>query len=81
MITIWKEQLPSNIAYHIMNYVGPHPIAAIMQEYNRFLQLNIFAKRFYWGEWNYLYGYTKGENVREKHYNTYSGLDMKVRVG
>ena len=70
MVNILKERLPSNIAYQIMSYVGPHPVAAIMQEYNRFMELNIFPKRFYWGEWNTLYGYLKRESWTQKHYLT-----------
>ena len=70
MIYILKERFPSNIAYQIMSYVGPHPVAAIMQEYNRFMELNIFPKRFYWGESNTLYGYLKRESWTEKHYLT-----------
>ena len=53
-----------------MSYVGPHPVAAIMQEYNRFIELNLFPKIFYWGEWYTLYGYLKKENWTEKHYLT-----------
>ena len=71
MINILKERFPSNIAYHIMSYAGPHPVAAIIQEYNRFLDLNIFPIRFYWGGWNNLYGYMKRDNWREKHYITF----------
>ena len=70
MIKILKERLPSNIAYQIMSYVGPHPVAATMQEYNRFMELNIFPKRLCWGEWNTLYGYPKRENWTEKLYLT-----------
>ena len=32
------------------------------------MELNIFPKRFYWGEWNTLYEYLKRENWTEKHY-------------
>ena len=59
MVNILKERFPSNIAYQIMSYTGPHPVAAIMQEYNRFTELNIFTKIFYWSEWITLYGYLK----------------------
>ena len=69
-INILKERFPSNIAYQIMSYAGPHLVAAIMQEYNRLMELNIFPTRFYWGEWNTLYGYLKRENWTEKHYLT-----------
>ena len=47
MIDILKERFPSNIASQIMSYVGPRPVAAIIQEYNRFMDLNIFPIIFY----------------------------------
>ena len=74
MVNILKERFPSNIAYHIMSYAGPHPVAAIIQEHNRFLDLNIFPKRFFYGGgWNNLYGLMKRDKWREKHFITYAG--------
>ena len=78
MMNILKERFPSNIAYQIMSDVGPHPVAAILQEHNRFMELNIFPKGFYWGEWNTLYGYLKRENWTEMHYLTWL---IVMRVG
>ena len=71
MFTTLKELLPTNIAYQIMSYIGPHPLAAILQAHNRFLEMNIFPEKFYWGEWNLLYGYLKRDNWIEKHYITF----------
>ena len=42
MINMLMERFPSNIAYQIMSYTGPHPVAAIVQEYDKFMEVNIF---------------------------------------
>ena len=68
---ILKERLSSNIADHIMSYVGPDPAAAIIQEYNRFMDLDICPISFYWGGWNTLYGYRKRDDWIQKHYITF----------
>ena len=70
-LTILKEQFDSNIAYQIMSYVGPHPLAGMMQECNKFMELNIFSKRYNWGKWNYIYGYTRRHGAMEKYFMTY----------
>ena len=31
VINIWKELFHNNIAYHIMSYIGPHPLADIIR--------------------------------------------------
>ena len=71
VITTLKELFPNNIAHHIMSYTGPHPLAAIIQAHNRFLERSILPGRFYWGERNLLYGYLKRDNWMEKHYITF----------
>ena len=80
MITTLKELFPSNIAYHISSCAGPHPLAAIIQAHNWFLEMNIFPERFHWGKWNFLYRYLKRHNWIEKHYITFMCYHSEGRV-
>jgi hypothetical protein len=76
------EKLDSNIAYHIMSYVGPHPLAGIMKPYIMFIELNIFPKRNNWCNFNLLFGYMhrgmlhdlRGDRGLEKYFITYSAF-------